>query len=227
MCQAREAALCPVCKGKRFLVHDVPPGDDKFNELIPCGCTLSAHVQSLRTQSGLDPDQYDWRFANTKVLSQLAEAFKAAMQLAAKPQYILGLFGSYGVGKTRLGVCVVNAVVDQGLPAIYKRPSTLLDDLRAGFRPDAGDEYRDTWERFVNTKVLFLDEFHRFNATPWAVDRVVELIEARYEGGSRKLTILAGNMSLEDLPGNLKSRLQDGRCTLFDILGPDIRPHLH
>lgn len=221
--KAREVAICPYCRGKGFLVRNVPPGHPGFNDLIPCKCNIHGIHEALRARSGLAPSQYDWTFPNTKILSHLQDAYQEVRKRAAGPRGLTGLLGTYGVGKTRLGICAVNYALGHGRPAIFRRPASLIDDLRESFTPAGGESYRETWQRFVDAEVLFLDEIQRLNETPWATDRILELIEARYEDSQHKLTIVAGNLHLTELPRGLQSRLKDSESAVFEIEGPDIR----
>jgi DNA replication protein DnaC len=93
--------------------------------------------------------------------------------------------------------------------------STMLDDIRLAFD---SDEHKTTelirrMEWWSNRDVLFLDELDKSNDTPWAQERMFQLLDQRYQRAVREeaLTVIASNKSTDALDGYLKSRLYDVR----------------
>jgi DNA replication protein DnaC len=70
--------------------------------------------------------------------------------------------------------------------------------------------------------LLVLDDLGTQNATPWAEEKIFQIINFRYL--SRLPTVITTNVGLEDLDGRISSRLQDAdRVTLVRINAPDYR----
>ena len=64
----------------------------------------------------------------------------------------------------------------------------------------------------------------KFATTPWAMEKFTQLLHIRYRNINRQLTLMATNATVGNLPGDLRSRLSDGRATICKILGADQRP---
>jgi DNA replication protein DnaC len=172
--------VCPQCKGKRFLVYDVWPGHPLFGELVRCTrCTEGCEDDPLRKICGLTREMQGWTFANTVRYEGIAEAYDVAQELATHPRRFLTLLGDYGIGKTRLLACIVNAARSAGLPAVYTTTASLLDHLRAAYAPNAEVRYDERLELVTSARVLCLDEFDRFNSTDWAQEKFFQLVDVQ------------------------------------------------
>lgn len=64
----------------------------------------------------------------------------------------------------------------------------------------------------------------KFATTPWAMEKFTQLLHGRYRNIARQLTLMATNATLNDLPGDVKSRLGDGRAMVCKVAGVDQRP---
>ena len=140
--------VCPICKGKGFLVHDVPPGHPDFSKVFPCRCTQARmaqqRAQTLRTVSNLGQLSrmtFD-NFLPTGIgLPQLIsfnlqQAYDRANAFAREPEGWLVLLGGYGCGKTHLAAAIANHQLTLGNPAMFVVVPDLLDYLRGAFAPD-------------------------------------------------------------------------------------------
>jgi hypothetical protein len=89
----------------------------------------------------------------------------------------------------------------------------LLDYLRAAYNPDNRElSFDSRWDLLVRAEVLALDELDEFNTTPWAMERFLRLIDERWRNMQTRLTLLATNSALSQLPPKVASRLRDGRA---------------
>ncbi len=67
-----------------------------------------------------------------------------------------------------------------------------------------------------------LDDLGTQNATPWAAEKLYQIINYRYV--NRLPTIVTTNVELDDIDGRVSSRLQDpDLVTVIKILAPDYR----
>jgi DNA replication protein DnaC len=220
----RAKPLCEHCHDMRLLAYDVEPGDSRFSKVVPCPfCATGRDDGLLERICGLSGEMRGWTFANTRRTRSNADAFDSAAKVAAEPRWFFSVFGLYGVGKTRLLACIVNAGRAAGLTSVYMTTAGLLSHLRATYAPDAPHNFDETWDRVTRARILALDELDRWNPTPWAQEKFFELIDYRYREGERALTVFASNARLEGLPGYLTSRMSDYRCAMFTLEGPDQR----
>jgi DNA replication protein DnaC len=194
--------------------------DDPLCRCSVCGPQRQAEY--LRKMDGLTNEMRTWAFANT-VTTRNAEAWQTAQAVAQSPEWFFTLTGPYGVGKTRMLTCIVNAAREARWPAVYLTTAELLDHLRSAYAPGANVSYDAMWDRVSTARVLALDELDRWNPTPWAQEKFFQLVDARYRAGAEMLTVFATNSGIEGLPGYVQSRMMDRRCRIFNMTGGDVR----
>ena len=155
-------------------------------------------------------------------------AIESVEQAVGRRKGLITLTGKPGTGKTTLLICAVNAARERGIPAVYVVMADLLDYLRAAYNPTVTTTltFDARWELLTHAEVLAIDEMDQFNATQWATERFLLLIDERWRNMDTRLTLLATNSRLVELPDKVYSRLRDGRAYTYSMAGPDVRPAL-
>jgi DNA replication protein DnaC len=135
------------------------------------------------------------------------------------------LNGPYGVGKTHLAVAAVVERENRGDDVFFATVADLLDHLRATFAPDSPITHEDLLDRIRTADVLVLDDMGAERNTPFAEDKLFQIINYRYEEQSP--TIITTSQSIEDIAiarPRIASRLQDRQVvTEWPIEAPDYR----
>lgn len=139
----------------------------------------------------------------------LEEAFKAAQQFAESAAGWLFLGGAHGSGKTHLAAAVANYAAGQGRPVLFVVVPDLLDHLRATFNPASTVSYDQRFEEIRNVELLVLDDLGMQAATPWAREKLSQLLDHRYVG--RLPTVITSAELAEKIDPKLWSRLEDSR----------------
>lgn len=204
-------------------------GRPGFGEAVPCQCrhTVNAHRrrQRLAKIDGLETDDERSLRFDQLLPRNNAEALAAVRQAVAERRGLITLTGRPGLGKTALLICAVNEVREAGTPGVYSTVTDLLDYLRQAFDPkQAGLSFDSRWDLLVNADVLAVDEMDEFNTTGWAMERFLRLIDQRWRHIDERLTLLATNSPIHQLPDKVASRLHDGRGRVIAMQGPDLRP---
>jgi DNA replication protein DnaC len=212
-------SICPVCKGARFVHPSLPSGKPDFSRVVACHCTLNEKDKELRTRL----EQYS-NLGSLKRLTfdnpvpqgrsgyplnqqQFREAYEAAKAFAKEPKGWLVLVGPSGCGKTHLAAAIANERIKQGHPALYKTTPDLLDDLRSTFNPDREMPYDQSFDQVRNAPLLILDDLGTHSSTPWAKEKLDQLLNHRYN--QELPTVIATSTPIEQLDERIRSRLTD------------------
>jgi DNA replication protein DnaC len=152
----------------------------------------------------------------------LRQAFNLAVEFARSPEGWLIFQGINGCGKTHLAAAIANYRRSQGKPAFFVVVPDLLDHLRSTFSPDSKISYDEFSEKLKETPLLILDDFGEQSATPWAQEKLYQLINYRYN--ARLPMVVTTCLSLDEIETRISSRMVDPRISLvFNITAPDYR----
>jgi DNA replication protein DnaC len=225
---------CPICHGIGFLRQDLPISHPNFGKLQICACrqkeTADAVHQRLYRLSNLDAFR-DKTFESFTVqgrlglgddhVKSLKLALSQATQFSRELKGWLLLMGSYGTGKTHLAAAIANFAVDVGVPTLFLTVPDLLDWLRFAYdSPESTFEQR--FDEIRNINLLVLDDLGTQNTTPWAQEKLFQIINHRYV--NQLATIITSNQQLAEIDGRIRSRLIDpDLVTLVQITAPDYR----
>lgn len=225
---------CPICKGRGYLVYDVPPGDPNFNRVVPCRCTeaklAAEHARGMRSVSNLgalermtfDDFWPDGVGMPEAIRRALREVYEMCQAYARDPHGWLVLLGGYGAGKTHLAAAIANYRVALGHPVLFVVVPDLLDYLRSTFSPNSDAGLDERMETIREIPLLILDDLGAHNSTPWAQEKMFQILNHRYN--SRLPTVITTNQRLEELDPRIASRLADlDLSQRFEIPAPDYR----
>ncbi len=149
----------------------------------------------------------------------LQKAFKAATQFSEDPAGWLVLMGGYGCGKTHLAAAIGNYRKALGEEPIFVVVPDLLDHLRAAFNPNSPVSYDRRFEDVRTAPLLILDDLGTQSATPWAREKLYQILNYRYN--ARLPTVITTAQSLKEIDERVRSRMLDKRlCTIYAITAP-------
>ncbi len=223
----KETADCQICQDAGYLRADVPVGHPLFGRLQTCICRerkIDDQVaENLRNLSNLDmfsKHTFD-HFDDDVPLAR--EAFDAAKRFAdecALPWLFLS--GPCGTGKTHLAVAICKDYQENRRGSVhFAVVPDLLDHLRATFDPSSSVEYDERFTMFRDAHLLVLDDLGTENATPWAKEKLYQIINHRYIQQSP--TVITSNR-IDKIEGRILSRILDYQLSEhIEMKGEDYR----
>ncbi len=227
-------SVCPICKGRGFLVYDVPPGHPDFSKTTPCRCTqariTAERMHSLRELSNLgalarftfDSFLPDGGGLPETLRFNLRTGYDLSLGFAQEPKGWLVILGGYGSGKTHLAAAIANYRIALGGQALFVVVPDLLDHLRAAYAPNSTGGLDERLDAIRDAPLLILDDLGAHNSTPWAQEKLFQILNYRYN--SRLPTVVTSNQRLEELDPRVTSRLVDPDLSqVYEIIAPDFR----
>lgn len=235
--QNRICSLCggpALCDDIGYVRKDVPIGDPDFGKAFPCparpvsmttaivgALNESSSVVSL-THMTFDNFMPQGLGISAEKQKNLQRAYDVAFQFAEEPRGWLLLKGGFGAGKTHLAAAIANFRLQVGQPALFIVVPDLLDYLRATYSPNSAVTYDERFESLRGAPLLLLDDYGAHSATPWAQEKLFQLLNFRYN--AQLPTVITTNQELEEIDLRLRSRLADvALCQIVTITAPDFR----
>ena len=160
--------------------------------------------------------------ADERGRESLQMALREARQFAETPKDWLVFLGVHGCGKTHLAAAIANHQLRAGRPVFFAVVPDLLDHLRSTFSPESKVTYDELFEKVKTSPLLILDDLGTESSTPWAQEKLYQILNYRYN--SRLATVITVAGFLEGIEGRLASRLQDPKLSnVIPISAPDYR----
>jgi len=179
--------------------------------------TLGLHEDQTLTNFSLREKEL-----SAEQVASLQQAFNFARSFAESPEDWLLLTGGFGCGKTHLAAAIANEQVRQGHSALFVVVPDLLDHLRATYAPNSPVSYDKRLDEIRTVPLLVLDDLGTQSATPWAQEKLYQIINYRYN--ARLPTVITASDDFDAVDERLKSRLLDrARCTSLLIKAPSYR----
>lgn len=209
---------CERCGGRGWLTVDAAVGDPDFGRMIACSCRQDDREEEaysrLLKYSNLGSLA---RFTFDTVAPESGErpagsvdtyqrAYQAARDFSEAPDGWLVILGPHGSGKTILAAAVANRCIDRGHVVFFSHVPDLLDHLRATFSPASDIAYSELFEQVKSTPILVLDGLGSHSTTPWAEEKLGQIINHRYNAALP--TVVTSAASLDELHPYLSTRLR-------------------
>ena len=225
--------VCPICEGRKWVRHEVPTTHQDFGRAFPCSCQREASSEHLLARLH--------RFSNMGKLADVTfeatdtvgpgstaeaqtrfhAAFEAALAFAEEPHGCFMLLGGSGTGKTHLAAAIANRLMEREEPVFFAFVPDLLDHLRSTYGKESDLSYAELFELVKTIPVLVLDDLGTHTGTPWAEEKLYQVLNHRYLSGAP--TIITSSTALDRLDARLQSRLLDPRASRVMDLGGGAR----
>ena len=214
-----EGEPCPICHGAGWVSKRVPVGHPDFGEAFPCRCQereAAGRAEALHRYSNLGPLRRI-TFSTINPAGPLPdaagqgmfrEAWAAASAFAEGPNGWLTFTGPSGSGKTQLAVATANRCIEFGFTTYFIVAADLLDHLRATYAPENPVSYDELFDQVRNVPILVLDDLTAQATTPWAREKLFQIVSYRFNAELPTIITVRGPM--ERLEEGLRTRMETG-----------------
>ena len=213
------------------------------NQLVRCLCPCQTEARDSRRQELKYQEEMD-RFARMRSAAMRDPSLRKCSFSASKysspamdiaknyvdqwPRMLqsgsgLLLWGNVGTGKTYIAACIANALLDQNIAVMMTSFARILGSLPG----PASGEQTDTIDRWMQYPLLIIDDLGVERDTPYTMELVYHIIDARYRSG--KPMIITTNLTMQELEhpdSREKMRIYDRVlecCTPVRVDGQHIR----
>lgn len=208
---------CGLCQGRGWVSPNVPVDSPQFGTIAPCQCQ-EARIESERYDRLLKYSNLGrltrFRFANLErhglsgseaSKTQFLKAWEAARSYADAPRGWLTFVGPNGSGKTHLAVAIANHCIENDQVVFFSHAPDLLDHLRSSFGPTSEISYSDLFEQVRDVPILILDGLGSQSATPWAEEKLRQILNHRYN--AELPTVLTTAVPIHELDPYITARV--------------------
>ena len=211
-------SYCDRCGGIGWYTVDVSVTDPDFGSAQTCECQEGR----FRKEGG----QRLLRYSNLGQLSRFTfdtltsprasdpvadalfqKALDSASQFADSPRGWLVFVGPHGSGKTRLAAAIANRLIERGHVALFMHIPDLMDHLRSSFGPTSEITYTELFQRVRATPFLVLDDAGATTYSPWALEKLQQIVNHRFN--AELPTVFTTSTEMSKLDPYLRARMED------------------
>ena len=217
-------SYCGRCGGLGWYTVDVPVLDPDFGSAQTCEC------QEGRFRK--EGNQRLLRYSNLGQLSRFTfdcltspkgsdpmadaifqKAQSGASEFADSPRGWLVFVGPHGSGKTRLAAAIANRLIERGHVALFMHIPDLMDHLRSSFGPTSEITYTELFQRVRATPFLVLDDVGGTTYSPWALEKLQQIVNHRFN--DELPTVFTTSTEMSKLDPYLRARMEDPDLSLI------------
>ena len=174
-------------------------------------------IQKLRRMGFPESEMYKWTFAADDMehpkISGVMRNYAGNFEKMRQKGKGLLLYGSVGSGKSFYAACIVNHLIDEGIPCLMTNFSRLVNTIQGMY--DGKQDYIDGLNRF---DLLVIDDLSAERDTEYMNEIIFNIIDSRYRAGLP--LIVTTNMTAEEIKNPADIRKQRIYSRLLEMTIP-------
>jgi DNA replication protein DnaC len=206
----------------------LPDGKTDYSRVVVCRCSKKdltrQHFARLQKYSNLgsltkltfENIVPEGRSGDPENRHKFTAAFNEARKFAEKPEGWLILIGPAGSGKTHIAAAIANERINKGFSAFFITTADLLDHLRAAFNPSSEMSYDELFDQVRNAPLLVLDDFGSHSATPWAKEKLDQILNHRFNDVLS--TVITSDIPVSDMDDTVRARFNDSKISRICVI---------
>ncbi|MCM1043341.1 MAG: ATP-binding protein [Corallococcus sp.] len=188
---------CAVCKNRGFTFHS----DGKGIYTKECNCMARRYTARRAKRSGCADLLKVFNFGNYKTDTDWRKDISSkAKEFSKCDRGVFYIGGQVGSGKTHICTAIVNALIERGKECRYVVWRDML--TRINSTVDNSELFEATIDEYVQTEVLYIDDFFKTSPSAAEIDKAFRVINGRYNkylGGAKTFTIISAEKTLSQL----------------------------
>ena len=222
-------SACAICGDIGWLRVEAPVGHPSFGKAVPCDCQRReddpSRLARLQRYSNMGPltrstfqvTRPEGKSAKAEDQELFRRGYEIASAYAEDPSGWLVFTGPSGSGKTHLAAAIANGVLEAGSPVFFVFVPDLLDHLRSAFAPTSELSFDQLFEQVRNAPFLVLDDFGAHSSTPWAQEKLYQVLNHRHS--NRLPTVFTLGSPIEEMDSRFQTRFGDPEVAVICLLG--------
>lgn len=218
----RTSYECPHCRDTGRVTVTEERGGVEYEVSARCKyCWEKREYTRLLNASGMGEAFRDKTFERFRVWNKEAAMARAtAMRYALEFTDVehsdansLALLGTVGAGKTMLGCCVLNDLLNRNIGVRYTKYGDMMQRLKQNVMDE--EAYNRHLGNYTNARVLFIDDLFKDTRTQADLNHLYRVIDGRYF--TRRPMIITSELTIDqltDIDTAIGSRIAE-RCSSY------------